>query len=124
MMLTRLVEYAEREGLGDLDFEARPADYDLRIDAIDYATDFEQNLDGWESEGWLLTDNQLIQPWLLQVMTFDRDTLVAVEQIAVADDGSAEIATPTRQRGQRAVLAISALAPVSTEPAHYEISVR
>lgn len=33
MMLTRLVEYAEREGLGDLDFEARPADYDLRIDA-------------------------------------------------------------------------------------------
>jgi CRISPR-associated protein Csd1 len=33
MMLTKLVEYAEREGLGDLDFEARAADYELRIDA-------------------------------------------------------------------------------------------
>jgi CRISPR-associated protein Csd1 len=33
MMLTKLVEYAERERLGDLDFEARAADYELRIDA-------------------------------------------------------------------------------------------
>lgn len=33
MMLTKLFEYAEREKLGDLDFEARAADYELRIDA-------------------------------------------------------------------------------------------
>jgi CRISPR-associated protein Csd1 len=33
MMLTRLVEYAEREVLGDLDFQSRQADYELRIDA-------------------------------------------------------------------------------------------
>ena len=32
MMLTALVAYAEREGLGDLDFETRPVDYELRID--------------------------------------------------------------------------------------------
>ena len=31
MMLAALVAYAEREGLGDLDFEARPVDYELRI---------------------------------------------------------------------------------------------
>lgn len=31
-MLQALVEYAEREGLGDLDFEERPVDYELRID--------------------------------------------------------------------------------------------
>ena len=32
MMLQALVAYADREGLGDLDFEARPVDYELRID--------------------------------------------------------------------------------------------
>lgn len=32
MMLTALVAYADREGLGDLDFETRPVDYELRID--------------------------------------------------------------------------------------------
>lgn len=31
MILTALVAYAEREGLGDLDFEKRPVDYELRI---------------------------------------------------------------------------------------------
>jgi len=96
---------------------------DLRIPAIDYATDFETNLDGWESEGWLLTDNKLVQHWLLQLMVFDGDELIALEKLSVADDGSTQIATPTRERGQRAVLAISALAPISTEPANYEVAV-
>ncbi len=31
MMLQALVAYADREGLGDLDFEKRPVDYELRI---------------------------------------------------------------------------------------------
>ena len=31
MMLAKLVEYAEREGLGDLDFHARVVDYELRL---------------------------------------------------------------------------------------------
>jgi CRISPR-associated protein Csd1 len=33
MMLQALVAYADREGLGDLDFETRPVDYELRIAA-------------------------------------------------------------------------------------------
>ncbi|MEZ4676483.1 MAG: hypothetical protein R2932_19840 [Caldilineaceae bacterium] len=32
---------------------------DLQIPAIGYSTDFESDLAGWESEGWLLTDNCL-----------------------------------------------------------------
>jgi len=95
---------------------------DLQIPAIDYATDFEENLDGWESEGWLLTDNTLDQDWLLQLMIFDDDQLVAVDRVPVADDGRALVATPNRERGPRAVLAISAMAPISTEPASYELT--
>jgi hypothetical protein len=95
---------------------------DLHIPALDYQTDFENNLDGWESEGWLLTDNLLVQKWLIQLMTFDGDTLVGVERIPAAADGRAQITVPTRTRGQRTILALSALAPISTEPATYTLT--
>ncbi len=38
---------------------------------------------GWQSEGWLYTDNWLPQPWLLQVMEFDGDRLTAVRRIPI-----------------------------------------
>lgn len=94
---------------------------DLAIPAIGYSTEFETSLEGWESEGWLLTDNLLVQHWLLQLMTFDGNTLVGVERIP-AVDGSAQLLSATRTNGQRAILAISALAPISTEPASYELT--
>ena len=40
---------------------------------------------GWQSEGWLYTDNWLPQPWLLQVMEFDGDRLTAVRRLPVTD---------------------------------------
>ena len=97
---------------------------DIAIPAIDYATDFEQGADGWESEGWLLTDNQLPQRWLLQLMTFARDELVDVQRIEVDADGRAVIPISDLDRRHSAVLAISALAPITTEPAVYALDVR
>lgn len=97
---------------------------DLRIDSIDYFTDFETELEGWESEGWLLTDNTLLQRWLLQLMLFDGDELVAVEAFPVTEDGRATIAWPEQIQGQQAILTVSALAPISTEPAQYELRIQ
>jgi len=96
---------------------------DLAIPAIGYSSDFEEQFDGWESEGWLLTDNQLTQHWLLQRMTFDGETLVALERIPVAADGSAQISAIASGHGQRTILAVSALAPISTEPAAYKLTI-
>ncbi len=62
---------------------------DIAIPAIGYASDFEQGADGWESEGWLLTDNQLAQEWILQVLTLDDNVLNDVERLAVDDQGRA-----------------------------------
>ena len=64
---------------------------DVRIPAIRYATDFEHGPDGWESEGWLLTDNQLTQRWLLQVLEFEGDALVQMRRMQVDAAGRAQV---------------------------------
>ncbi|MFN8465876.1 MAG: immune inhibitor A [Caldilineaceae bacterium] len=78
---------------------------------------------GWESEGWLFTDNRLPQTWLVQAMEFDGDTLTAVRRVPVAADGHAEVDIKGLGNGRRAVVAISGLAPVTTLPASYEYSI-
>ncbi len=94
---------------------------DLQIPAIDYQTDFESDLAGWESEGWLLTDNLLPQKWLVQLMRFADGELSEVQHLAVDDDGSGQAMLPPNQK---LVLAISALAPLSTEPAAYQLEIQ
>lgn len=96
---------------------------DLRIPALNYIADFAEDVSGWESAGWLLTDNRLPQPWLLQVMEFTDDTLTAVRRVPVDGDGGARIEVHDLGNGKRAVLAISALAPVTIEPAEYVLQI-
>lgn len=92
---------------------------DIRIPALGYAADFENGNDGWESEGWLLTDNRLNQDWLVQLLTFEDKLLSGVERIPVDAGGRAQIEVDNLGNGRTAVLAISALAPVTTEAANY-----
>ena len=93
---------------------------DITIPAIDYAVDFEDGNDDWQSEGWLLTDNRLVQQWLVQIMLFDDGELVRVERAPVGIDGSVRIDVDNRSRGSDLVLAISGLTPGTTEEAPYE----
>ena len=78
---------------------------------------------GWQSEGWLYTDNRLPQSWLVQVLEFDGDTLTAVRAVPVDADGRADVDIEGLGSGRRAVVAISGLAPVTTLPAHYTYSI-
>ncbi len=96
---------------------------DMSIDAIGYSTDFESIPDGWQSEGWLLTDNRLGQGWLLQVLTLDDNILTDIQRIQPNDDGNATINVDGLGGGRTAVLTISAIAPVTTEPATYEFGI-
>jgi immune inhibitor A len=93
---------------------------DIAIPAIGYASDFEQGAEGWESEGWLLTDNQLRQEWIVQWLTLDENRLVGVESVPVDDQGRFSLHIPGLGDGNTAVIAISGAAPVTTEPAAYE----
>ena len=93
---------------------------DIAIPAINYATDFEQGEDGWDSEGWLLTDNRLPQVWLLQTMVFNEGALARVERAQVGANGKLRIDVDGLDRGKEVVLSISGLTPGTTEEASYE----
>lgn len=94
---------------------------DVRIPALDYYADFEGASDGWQSEGWLLTDNVLVQHWLVQIMTFENDELIGVERFPIDDQGQATLHLPQLGRNRHAILAISAMTPTTTEPATYQL---
>ena len=94
---------------------------DIRIPGIHYATDFEHGPSGWESEGWLLTDNQLAQRWLLQVLEFEDDVLVNLRRTQVDAAGRAQVKITNLSNSHAAVLAISALALAPTAPGWYEL---
>lgn len=79
---------------------------------------------GWQSSGWLLSDNRLPQRWLLQVLEFDGDTLAAVRRVPVDQQGRAEVRIAGLGNGRRAVVAVSGLSPVTTQPAQYEYAIR
>jgi hypothetical protein len=91
----------------------------ITIPAIDYISDFGAG-DGWESEGWIYTDNRLHQDWIVQVMTFDGDTLVDVERVEIDELGNGSLPITGLGDGRTAVVAISGAAPVILESAFYE----
>lgn len=96
---------------------------DIRIPAIGYATDFEQGLDGWESEGWLWTDNRLAQGWLVQTLTLQDDRPIALQRYTADAAGKLEIDLADLGRGTEVLVTVSALAPVTTEPAWYSYTI-
>lgn len=92
---------------------------DVSIPAIEYASDFAQG-DGWQSEGWIFTDNRLPQEWIVQVMIFEDDELASVERLEVDEQGRATLPIAGLGNGRTAVVAISGAASVILETASYE----
>lgn len=92
---------------------------DIRIPALDYAADFETGADGWESEGWLLTDNRLPQGWAVQVLSLQNGNLVALDRYTPDQNGNLTVNIDDLGGSNTAIIAISGLAPVTTEAATY-----
>ena len=96
---------------------------DIRIPAIGYSTDFENGPDGWESQGWMITDNRLPQRWIIQVLALHNGELISVERATVSADGETTIKINGLSRTTNAVVIISGATPVTTEEAEYEYSI-
>ncbi|HMM27837.1 MAG TPA: immune inhibitor A [Aggregatilineaceae bacterium] len=95
---------------------------DIRIPEIGYREDFERGDGGWQGEGWLRMDNRLPQTFLVQVVqpgVVDRP----VTRLIGPDDASQGEWTLTvgGQAGDAAIL-VAGLAPVTTEPARYRLT--
>lgn len=79
--------------------------------------DMEEEDPAWITEGFVRHANVLPQEWLVQLVTFGNDT--EVEPLIIADGTEGEWTLPLSANTDRAVIVISALAPVTTESAPY-----
>jgi hypothetical protein len=90
---------------------------DVAIPEIEYFSDLEQDGDGWEPMGFIRHANVLPQRWLVQLILFGPET--TVQRLELNEDQTGEWVVPLDRRTDRAVIAISGLAPVTTEVGSY-----
>jgi len=93
---------------------------DIKLAALNYSATFETDDGGWDSAGWIWTNNRMPQRAWVQVIEQLRNE-THITRWLIPDDGR----TFTMQRDPDAditFLAISALAPVTTVPMPYTIT--
>ena len=96
---------------------------DISIPEIDYSYDAEADNGDWQSEGWLRTDNILKQRWMVQLIEMVNGQDPVITRLPVDENGAGEWSIGDLSRNKEAILAISALAPVTTETAPYEYTI-
>ena len=97
---------------------------DVRVPEIGYADDAEADT-GWVYDGFLRSDNVVPQPWGLRLIEYRRGGEVVVRPLVVGADGRLTERLPSLGGDlERAVLAISGLAPRTLEPARYQVTLR
>jgi immune inhibitor A len=95
---------------------------DVSVPEIGYFSDFEADGGGWEAAGFARHANVLPQRWLVQLVLFGPQT--TVQRLELNPDQTGEWEIPLGGGVDRAVVVISAYAPVTTEVASYQYSVR
>lgn len=94
---------------------------DIAIPELGYTDDVEGH-SGWVAEGFIRSDNSVPQRFIVQLIKFRERT--SIERMSL--DGNQQGRSVIEGFGdevQRAVLVITALAPVTTELAHYRYSI-
>jgi immune inhibitor A len=96
---------------------------DVSIPEIGYADDFEDGPGGWASEGWLLMDNILPQTFLVQLIQTSNLAEPVTRWLRRGDVPRGEWEIMVGGDYGSVVIAVSGLAPVTTEPAKYSVVV-
>jgi immune inhibitor A len=95
---------------------------DVSVPEIGYVDDIETNLDEWRAQGFLPIDTFVPQPYL--ALLIERGEKTMVERLPVEEDQTAEWVVPLNsQQLREAVLVISGLAPLASEPAPYQLKI-
>jgi hypothetical protein len=93
---------------------------DLGIPEIGFSDDVETELNDWQAEGFIRMDNVLPQRFTVQVIEIGPD-LTTVRPLALDETNSGTLTiTDLGNRVERAILIISGLTPVTSQPASYE----
>jgi hypothetical protein len=94
---------------------------DVRIPEIGYSDDFEAGDGGWEARGWLWTDNALPQSVWVQVAQVAGDDVKVTRWLWPRD--AAPYTVPLEANRSRVIVALSPVAPVTTVPMRYRLSI-
>lgn len=85
-----------------------------------FSDDSESAGEPWIDEGFVRHANVLPQRWLVQLVTFEDDGDIHVERLLADGDAEGTWEIPLSSDTSRAVIAVSAVAPTTTEVAIYE----
>lgn len=92
---------------------------DISIPEIGFFDDVETGPNGWQAEGFVRIDNQLPQHFLVQLLEIGEE--VTVRPMPLSEDNTGQLTIAgLGSTVDLAVLIISGLTPVTTEPASYE----
>lgn len=95
---------------------------DVAVPELGYTEDFENGVGDWVSEGWLLTDNVLPQRFLVQWVQPGNTTQPVTRLLGENDMPSGEWTFNVGGAAGDAVIVVSGLAPVTTEPARFRVA--
>ncbi|MGD2049288.1 MAG: immune inhibitor A [Chloroflexota bacterium] len=90
---------------------------DIRIPELGFYDDVESTGGDWEAHGFVRLANVMPQEWLLQLVS-QKDGWATVEQLQLEPDNSGRWTVDLRS-GETAVLVVSGVTRVTTEPAAY-----
>jgi len=95
---------------------------DISIPELNYTHDGEMGTDGWEAAGFIRNANLLTQRWLVQTALVGPETTVDRYTLDEANP-TGEWIIPLDAETNQAVITISGLSPVTTEPARYNYTI-
>jgi immune inhibitor A len=94
---------------------------DVEVPEINYQSDFEKDDGGWQTAGWIRTNNFVPQRYVVQLISFGKDGKIDVSQLPVKADNTAKWNIPLSQL-EKAVVVVSPMASKTTEVARYSWS--
>ena len=92
---------------------------DVRVDAIGYFSDFENDNGGWHASGFVRVTN--ILPQTFRVSLIQKNGETTVESVALSEDNTASIELNLNGNDE-AILVISGTTPFTNQTASYQIT--
>jgi hypothetical protein len=95
---------------------------DIRIAAIDYFTDFEEDDGGWEALGFVRVQNRLPQTFRLALITRSREG-ASVQMVRLSPDQTGEVSINLDEDTYEAILVVSGTTRFTRALADYEFEI-
>jgi immune inhibitor A len=94
---------------------------DVEVPELNYQSDFEKDAGGWQTAGWIRTNNFVPQSYTVQLVSFGKDGQISVTHLPVNADNTAKWDIPLSQL-EKAIVVVSPMASKTTEVARYSWS--